>query len=153
MPQMDLFAAGTYGGYETKIMLIRDRPGEKVRLSCAEEVVRFVGGRLRYTDREILLTISLDARNTVVGVEETAIGSATQAIVSPREVFKAAMLHNAQGIIVVHGHPSGDPSPSAEDGQTGTMLRKAGQLLGIRLLDFVIVGDEGHCSFMDEGML
>lgn len=153
MIQMNLFSNAAYVGYETKIMLVRDRGKPKVRLSSSSDVAQFVGGRLRNADREILLTISLDARNTVVGVEESAIGSSTQAVVCPREVFKAAILHNAQGIIVVHNHPSGDVSASSEDHQVKKLLREAGQVLGIRLLDFVIVGDERHLSFADEGIL
>ena len=148
-----MFASGIYCGYETRIMLVRERAEQKVKLSCAEEVVEFVAGRLRNADREILLTISLDARNTVVGVEETSIGSGSQALVCPREVFKAAILHNAQGIIVAHSHPSGNPSPSQEDHAIERTLKDSGQLLGIRLLDFIIVGDDKHCSFLDEGLL
>ena len=153
MSEMNLFASGAYCGYETRIMLVRDRPESKVKVSCAEDVATFVESRLRNADREIVLTISLDARNIVVGVEESSIGTGTQALVSPKELFKSAILHNAQGIIVVHSHPSGDSSPSQEDGQSGKALRQAGELLGIRLLDFIIIGDEEHCSFMDEGML
>lgn len=153
MSQIDLFTDGAYIGFETRIMLVRDRARTKVKLSSSEDVVRFVAGRLRNADREILLTISLDGRNTVCGVEETAVGSGTKAIVSPKELFKAAILHNAQGVIVVHNHPSGDVSASSEDHQVKKMLKGAGELLGIKLIDFIIVGDESHCSFADEGML
>jgi len=134
-------------------MLVRDKAKPKVRLSCSGDAVEFVAGRLRNADREILLTISLDARNTVVGVEETSIGTTNGALVSGKEVFKSAMLHNAHGIIVVHNHPSTDISPSSQDVETGKKLKEAGELLGIRLLDFIIIGDERHCSFADEGML
>ena len=153
MSQMDLFDTWGYAGFETRIMLVRDKAKPKVKLSSSEDVVVFVAGRLRDADREILVTISLDARNTVVGVEESAIGSGTQAVVSSKEVFKAAILHNAQGIIVVHNHPSGDVSASTDDTRTAKMLKDAGELLGIRLLDFIIVGDEAHLSFADEAML
>ena len=150
---MGLFSGGAYSGYETRIMLVRDKPEAKVKVSCAEDVVGFVAGRLRNADREILLTISLDARNVVVGVEETSIGTGTQALVSSKETYKAAILHNAQGIIVVHSHPSGNSSPSSDDTHAARTLKEAGELLGIRLLDFIIIGDEEYCSFMDEGML
>ena len=153
MSEMNLFVSGAYAGYETRIMLVRDKPEAKVKVSCAEDVVEFVAGRLRNADREILLTISLDARNVVAGVEETSIGTGTQALVSSKEIYKAAILHNAQGIIVVHSHPSGNPSPSSDDTHAARILKEAGELLGIRLLDFIIIGDEEHCSFMDEGML
>ena len=122
-------------------------------LRSSQDVVQFVSGRLRNADREIFLTISLDGRNTAVGVEETAIGNGTQAVVSAKEVFKGALLHNAQGIILCHNHPSGDPSASPEDLQIAKTLKEAAKLLGIRLLDFVIIGDERHCSFADDGVL
>ena len=89
MSQMNLFATGAYAGYETRIMLVRDKAKPKVRLFCTDEVVAFVAGRLRNADREILLTISLDARNTVVGVEETSIGTTNGALVSAKEVLCA----------------------------------------------------------------
>ena len=153
MTQTELSASGAYSGYQTRIMLVRERPEAKVKLSCSEDAAEFVGGRLRSADREILLTISLDARNTVVGVEETSIGTTTGALVSGKEVFKSAMLHNAQGVIVVHNHPSTLVSPSPQDIEIGKKLKNAGELLDIRLMDFIIVGDKEHYSFMDEGVL
>ena len=153
MSQMNLFVNAAYVGYETKIMLVRDRSRPKVRLTSSSDVAQFVGGRLRNADREIFLTISLDAKNTVIGVEETSVGSGTYALVSAKEVFKAAILHNAQGILAVHNHPSGDVSASSDDHLTSKKLKEAGELLGIKVLDFIIVGDEGHLSFADDGTL
>lgn len=63
------------------------------------------------------------------------------------------MLHNAQGIIVVHNHPSDDTSASPQDVEVSKRLKEAGQLLDIRLMDLIIVGDDRHCSFLEEGLL
>lgn len=74
--------------------------------------------------------------------------------IQPRDVFKAAILVNAAGIIVAHNHPSGDPTPSPDDRALTTRLRAAGQLLGVAVIDHIVVGHEGrYCSFRECGLL
>jgi len=102
-------------------------------------------------DREQFLVCCLDAKNVSIGVNIVSIGSLTLSIVHVREVFKPAILLNAAAIIAVHNHPSGDPTPSAEDRTLTTRLREAGDLLGIRLLDHLILGDDRLYSFADQG--
>ena len=102
-------------------------------------------------DREQFLVCCLDAKNISIGVNIVSIGSLNLSIVHPREVFKPAILLNACAIIAVHNHPSGDPTPSAEDRTLTTRLREAGDLLGIRLLDHLILGDDRIYSFADQG--
>jgi DNA repair protein RadC len=104
-------------------------------------------------DREQFLVCCLDAKNAIIGVNIVSIGSLTLSIVHPREVFKPAILLNSCAIIAVHNHPSGDPSPSLEDRTLTTRLREAGDLLGIRLLDHLILGDDRLYSFADQGWL
>ncbi|HMS83859.1 MAG TPA: JAB domain-containing protein [Nitrospira sp.] len=100
-------------------------------------------------DREQFLVCCLDAKNVSIGVNIVSIGTLTLSLVHPREVFKAAILLNACAIIAVHNHPSGDPTPSPEDRTLTTRLRDAGDLLGIRLLDHLILGDDRLYSFAD----
>jgi DNA repair protein RadC len=102
-------------------------------------------------DREQFLVCCLDAKNVSIGVNIVSIGSLTLSIVHPREVFKPAILLNAYAILAVHNHPSGDPTPSPEDRTLTTRLREAGDLLGIRLLDHLILGDDRLYSFADQG--
>jgi DNA repair protein RadC len=102
-------------------------------------------------DREQFLVCCLDAKNASIGVNIVSIGTLTLSIVHPREVFKAAILLNACAIIAVHNHPSGDPTPRPEDRTLTTRLRDAGELLGIRLLDHLILGDDRLYSFADQG--
>jgi DNA repair protein RadC len=102
-------------------------------------------------DREQFLVCCLDAKNVSIGVNIVSIGSLTLSIVHVREVFKPAILLNAAAIIAVHNHPSGDPTPSAEDRTLTTRLREAGDLLGIRLLDHLILGESSLYSFADQG--
>jgi len=103
-------------------------------------------------DREQFLVCCLDAKNSSIGMNIVSIGSLTLSIVHPREVFKLAILLNACAIIAVHNHPSGDPMPSPEDRTPTTRLREAGDVLGIRLLDHLILGDDRLYSFCRSGL-
>ena len=102
-------------------------------------------------DREQFLVCCLDAKNASIGVNIVSIGTLTLSLVHPREVFKAAILLNSCAILAVHNHPSGDPTPSPEDRTLTTRLQEAGDLLGIRLLDHLILGDDRLYSFADQG--
>jgi DNA repair protein RadC len=103
-------------------------------------------------DREHFVALVLDGRNRVVGFNVVSIGSLTAALVHPREVFKAAILSNAAALILVHNHPSGDPTPSTEDRALTARLRQCGELLGISVLDHVVIGDDGQfVSLAEEG--
>ena len=103
-------------------------------------------------DREHFIVLLLDQKNRPIGVHTVAIGSLSAAIVHPREVFKAAILANASGIVLSHNHPSGDASPSGEDIAITKRVREAGDLLGIRVLDHLILGDDECYSFVDHGV-
>ena len=100
-------------------------------------------------DREQFLVCALDAKHAIIGVNIVSTGSLTLSIVHPREVMKPLILLNAGAWICAHNHPSGDPTPSAEDRELTKRLREVGDLLGIRLLDHVILGEAGHYSFAD----
>ena len=108
----------------------------------------------RNSDRELFIILHLDARNRVVAHEITSIGSQTASIVHPREVFKAAILKGAGGIILAHNHPSGDTAPSDDDISLTHRLRDVGNLIGIEVKDHVIVAPpKGHISFKELGIL
>src|SRR5262249_32765455 len=95
--------------------------------------------------------VLLNAKHRPIGLNTVSVGSLTASIVHGREVFKPAIAGNAAAVILAHNHPSGDPSPSTEDVELTKRLRDAGELLGIRVLDHVIVGDGKHYSFVDAG--
>jgi len=123
------------------LVMIRDSTG------AAAALRPFFAG----LDREQFLVACLDAKHAIIGVNVVSIGTLTLSIVHPREVFKPAILLNACGIIAAHNHPSGDPSPSAEDRVLTARLRQAGELIGIALLDHIILGDDRLYSFADFG--
>ena len=105
-------------------------------------------GLIGESDREQFAALYLNGRHQVTHAHVVAIGTATSAPVHPREVFKAAVLANASAVIVGHNHPSGDVSPSSEDQRLVRRLRTAGDVMGIRILDALIVGptDRFYCE-------
>ena len=104
-------------------------------------------------DREKFRILLLDTKHKVIGIHTVSIGSLTVSIVHPREVYKAAILANAAAIIGIHNHPSGNPDPSPEDHALTKRLAEAGNILGITLLDHVVIGQNTHYSFGDQGHL
>lgn len=108
---------------------------------------------LRDLRREVFKVILLDAKHAIIRDATISIGSLTLSIVHPREVFCLAVRESAAAVIFLHNHPSGDPTPSAEDRSLTARLVSAGQLLGITVLDHVILGDGRYVSFADQGWL
>lgn len=95
----------------------------------------------------------LNTKNKIVGVHTISIGSLNATIVHPREVFKAAMLNNASGIICLHNHPSGDPEPSRKDIEITRRLVEAGEIIDIEVIDHVIIGEQGYISMKERGLM
>ena len=107
---------------------------------------------MQYETKEHFITLHLDGKNRIVCIDQVSTGSLNQSIVHPREVFKTALVSSAAAIVLLHNHPSGDPTPSREDMEITRRLKEAGDLLGIRVLDHIIVG-ESYCSFVERGLL
>jgi DNA repair protein RadC len=107
---------------------------------------------LRNETKESFCTAHPDGKNRIVCLEIVSVGTLNQAIVTPRDTFKTALLSNAAALILVHNHPTGDPSPSSEDLEVTRRLREAGELLGIKVLDHIIVGDS-YYSFVERGVI
>ena len=103
--------------------------------------------------KEVFLTLHLDGKNRIIALDMVSIGSLNQSIVHPREVFKSACLSNAAAVILIHQHPTGDPTPSREDISITNRLKEAGELMGIKVLDHIIVGDGSYHSFVERGVL
>lgn len=109
--------------------------------------------RLRGQKQEIFLSILLDSKNRIIKEQTVSSGSLTSSIVHPREVFKSAIKESAAAVIFVHNHPSGDPEPSKEDIFTTNRLLEAGNIVGIKVLDHIIVGNGNFVSFKDKGII
>jgi DNA repair protein RadC len=125
------------------------------RLTMPEQAAAAFCALTGNPDREYFAALLLDGKNRVVSIHQVSQGSLNQSIVHPRETFKAALLANAAAIILVHNHPTGDLTPSREDIEITRRLREAGELLGIRVLDHVIVDtDTTECSsFVNKGLM
>lgn len=104
---------------------------------------------LEGADREHLLVFHLSKGRRIIGYQVAAVGTLDRAPVHPREVFKAAILASSAAIVVAHNHPGGDPTPSPQDRTITGRLRKAGELLGIPLLDHIVVGSDGRWRSVD----
>ena len=101
---------------------------------------------------EYLFMIALDTKNKPIGVFEISHGTVNSSLLSPREVFIRAILAGAVSIVLIHNHPSGDPAPSREDIQVTKRISEVGQLMGIKLLDHIIIGDY-YKSLREEGII
>ena len=136
-----------------RVMLVQETEGPyQPPISQSHDVARLCADMLRL-DREEFRVLLLNAKHRVMGVHTVSVGSLTVSIVHPREVYKAAILANAAAIIGIHNHPSGNPDPSPEDHALTKRLSEAGKILGITLLDHVIIGQNTHYSFADQGQL
>ena len=102
-------------------------------------------------DREAVWIACLDTKNRIACLSQISLGGIDSSICHPREVLKTALLANASAIVLVHNHPSGDPSPSSQDRAITARIGEAAQIIGIRFLDHLIVGDETFYSFADAG--
>lgn len=110
------------------------------RLETPEAVIEFMAEEMAAYDREILCVLNLKANCQVINMNIVSVGCINATIVSPREVFKSAILSNASSMIALHNHPSGSIRPSREDVQVTRQLIKSGRILGIELMDHIIVG-------------
>ena len=146
-------AAVLVAAFELGRRCASSRLPEGAALLGPEDVFRRFEARLRRLDHERFTVLLLDGRHRVLGEELVSRGTLTASLVHPREVFRPALRASAAALILVHNHPSGDPTPSAEDRRVTARLAEAGELLGIRVLDHVVVAERGFASLRDEGVL
>jgi len=129
----------------------RLRAGDAIR--SPEDVHRHFHARLRDAACEHFLVVLLDGRHRVLREVAVSQGTLTASLVHPREVFRPALREAAAAVILVHNHPSGDPTPSREDREVTSRLAQAGRLLGVPVLDHVVVAERGWASLRQEGAL
>ena len=123
------------------------------RIGGPHDVSRHFFQRFRGEHREHFVVLLLDGRHRLICEYQVSQGTLTASLVHPREVFRPAVRAAAAAIVLVHNHPSGDPTPSAEDLEVTDRLASAGALLGIRVVDHVVVAAEGFHSLRDHGQL
>lgn len=140
--------------YQVKLVRDGSQKAERKKVSqpavAAEVLWQFLEG----ADREHFVIVLLDTQNQIIGIHTVTVGTLDASLVHPREIFKAAILANAAAILLAHNHPSGDPTPSAEDRSVTRLLVDAGVALGIEVLDHVVLGDSPrYCSFREAGLM
>jgi DNA repair protein RadC len=120
--------------------------GPKPMVKSPADVAAMVRRQLKGKKKEHFLVLCLDTRNRLINCKPVSVGSLDTSIVHPREVFKEAVSSSAASVIFVHNHPSGDPEPSKEDVELTKRLAKAGEIVGIEVLDHIIVCDRNYLS-------
>lgn len=136
-----------------RVKLIDDKSlYSDVKIETIEDAISVIGKELVQCDREVLCVANVNSIGQVINLNIASMGILNTVIVHPREIFKSSILSNAAGIIVMHNHLSGDIRPSKEDISATERLKKAGEIIGIRLLDHIIVGDKygRYYSFKDD---
>ncbi len=124
-----------------------------LRIHQSRDIYQHYYPLLRDLRHEVFKALLLDAKHGLIRDVTVSEGSLTVSIVHPREVFNLAVRESAAAVIFVHNHPSGDPHPSEEDHALTRRLMAAGEILGIRVLDHIVIGDGRYVSFADEGFL
>ena len=123
-----------------------DTPNNAVRIANA--VLKM--DRLPY---EVVAILTVNTKMIVTGIVRVSQGVMNSAVITPVQVFQPAIPHNAYGVIILHNHPSGDPTPSPQDIEMSNKMAEAGKLLGIQLLDSIVIGDGDFISLKKEGMM
>lgn len=125
----------------------------KKTITGPEDVADIMINKLQYLKQEHFYTILLTTKNTIISYEEISRGGLNIASIFPREVFNKAIKKGAAKMILVHNHPSGDPTPSSEDINLTNRLIEAGNLTGVKVLDHIIVGEGEYISLKEQGLI
>lgn len=127
-------------------------PEERPQITRPQDVANLVLGEMGYLTQEQLRVLCLDTKNRVVFQQTVYQGTVNSSAVRAAEVLRPAVMRNCVGVVVVHNHPSGDPTPSPEDVRTTQQLRQAGDLLDIELLDHIVVAHNRFVSLKERGL-
>ena len=123
------------------------------RIFGADDVYKMFASEFTGEKQEIVTALLLNAKYEVIGREVISKGGIVNAFVQPRDVFRPAVKRGATGIIVVHNHPSGDPAPSKDDLTATDQIEKAGEMIGVKLIDHIIIGSGRHVSLRDMNVI
>ena len=139
-----------------KVFLVRENqePYKILKITSPQETVSVIREYLKFADREQFGVLMLNNKNEIIGITTVSIGTINETFAIAREVYKPAILAGAASIIIFHNHLSSDPSPSKADIETTQRLQEAGQILGIKLLDHIIVSaSQTYYSFAENRLL
>ena len=129
-----------------RFLMIKEATGKLIRI--ASDIYKLMKPETKI-DRECCWVIHLNGRNKIIEKELVSMGTVNSSLVSPREVFRRAIIQGSAAIIVIHNHPSGDPEPSMDDIGVCLNLMNASEILNVKLLDFMVIGFTDYTSFAD----
>ena len=126
---------------------------EQPQIKSAQDIFKIFGSQMSFLEKENFKGIYLNSKHKIIKEETIFIGSLNESVVHPREIFRIAIEENAAAIILVHNHPSGDPTPSNQDIEITKDLILVGELLGIQVLDHIIIGDDKYFSMKEKSII
>lgn len=133
-----------------RVQLVRDRQVSYLKhINAPDQLAAAARAVIGELDREAFMVLHLDHKHKLLSMETVAVGTISSVVVHPREVYKGALLASAAAIALAHVHPSGDPTPSEEDRVLTTRLLQAGEILGIRVLDHLVLGTDCFVSLRE----
>jgi len=139
--------------FEIGKRLLRETSSPKKKIHNALDLVNYYGPCMRDLKKEKFKVIMLDVKNKIIRDIDISVGSLTESIVHPREVLKEIIKESAASVIFLHNHPSGESNPSKNDLDITDRLVDACDLIGVKVLDHIILGDDNYTSFAQEGLL
>ena len=139
--------------FELSKRMSRSEAAKTLKFSEPHTIANYYMEDFRHKEQEHLLLLLLDNKSNLLGEKLMFRGTVNASIISPREIYLEALRYHAVGIILLHNHPSGDPTPSDADRRVTRKVRDAGSLIDIPLLDHIVIGDKKYVSFREEGYL
>lgn len=142
----------TYNKLLVRVRLTKDHDvNDSPRIGHPRDIFNLIHDEMATWDREKFLCIIMNQANQILGINEVSVGSLTETLVHPREVFKPVFLMNGAAIMIAHNHLSGDPSPSSQDDAVSDRIKHCAELLGIRFVDSIIVAGGDFYSYQLSG--
>ena len=126
---------------------------ERMQFTNPELVANYYMQDMRYLTKEKVFLLMLDTKSRIIKDMEMTSGTVNASLLSPREIYLTALKYEAVNLILLHNHPSGDPTPSREDIHSTKRIKEAGNLIGVKLMDHIIIGDNKYISLGEEGYL
>lgn len=133
--------------------IVREKIHTNPRLRSPGEIADYFMEEMHHLDTERTVVLHLDSKMEILGEDILTVGTVNGALISPREIFIKALERHAVQIVLIHNHPSGDPTPSGCDIESTKAIQRAGEMIGIRLTDHIVIGDLSYCSFKEIGLL
>lgn len=146
-------AAQIMASIELGKRLAASSKNNKIKITSPLDASNLLMEEMRYLKKELFKILLLDTKNNIISIEDISMGTLNSSIVHPREVFSVAIRRSSASIILAHNHPSGDPTPSKEDISITNRLIESGEIVGIKVLDHIIIGDGKFISLKESDII